>query len=74
MQLALDYLHQWEVAKHRPNRTAGVENNMQNPQLRWQKPVAGTLKCNVDAAFFEQENEYGIGMCIRDENDTFMGR
>ncbi|KAK6141886.1 hypothetical protein DH2020_024364 [Rehmannia glutinosa] len=30
----------------------------------WHLPPAGTVKCNIDAAFFKEQNSYGIGMVI----------
>ncbi|XP_060968324.1 uncharacterized protein LOC133035899 [Cannabis sativa] len=33
----------------------------------WVKPVLETIKINVDAASFEQENSYGYGMAARDQ-------
>lgn len=41
-------------------------------QQCWMKPMAGTLKCNIDAAIFEQDNTYGVGLCIQHENGVFV--
>lgn len=49
----------------------GDRNNVSNEQ-KWQKPSSGTLKCNVDAAIFSQEGQYGIRMCIRNHIDTVI--
>lgn len=38
----------------------------------WHPPSAGVLKCNVDAAFFEDTNQTGIGMVLRDEGGQFI--
>ena len=35
--------------------------------VRWTKPEAGWLKCNVDAAIFNQEGYIGFGCVIRNE-------
>jgi len=35
----------------------------------WSKPVQGELKCNIDAAIFDQQGCYGVGMCIQNEGD-----
>lgn len=40
---------------------------------KWTKPLGGYLKCNVDAAFFKERNQVGIGMCLRDEFGHFLG-
>ena len=39
---------------------------------RWQRPQRGRLKCNVDASFSNQLNRTGIGICIRDDEGTFV--
>ncbi|GAU38662.1 hypothetical protein TSUD_292440 [Trifolium subterraneum] len=56
------FLQQWDVA----NQVAERPDNgsLQPVQSRWTKPPAGTLKCNVDAAFVEEE--VGFGMRLRD--------
>jgi ribonuclease HI len=41
-------------------------------QFRWQPPSLGRVKCNIDAAFSDQFNKTGIGICIRDEDGTFI--
>ncbi|MCI90908.1 hypothetical protein A2U01_0112202, partial [Trifolium medium] len=46
-----------------------VRNNAgQNPQsssgvTRWQHPGNGEIKCNVDAALFNEQQKFGIGIC-----------
>jgi len=30
----------------------------------WQPPSHGRVKCNIDAAFFDQFNKTGIDICI----------
>jgi hypothetical protein len=42
----------------------------ENP--RWQKPLEGRFKCNIDASFSRHLNRIGIGMCIRDDSSTFV--
>ncbi|XP_057779546.1 uncharacterized protein LOC130998129 [Salvia miltiorrhiza] len=43
--------------------------------LGWHPLPPGSIKCNVDAAFFEAERMMGIGMVIRDHNGAFaVGR
>lgn len=36
------------------------------------KPTVGTLKCNVDANFFVEQNCIGIGMCLRDSQRNLV--
>ncbi|PNX68025.1 hypothetical protein L195_g055943, partial [Trifolium pratense] len=38
----------------------------------WTKPARGTLKCNIDAACYKEQNVYCIGACLRDEQGRFM--
>ncbi|GAU26181.1 hypothetical protein TSUD_354030 [Trifolium subterraneum] len=32
----------------------------------WSKPSAGKLKCNVDTAYYKEDNVYCVGLCIRE--------
>jgi ribonuclease HI len=38
----------------------------------WTKPARGTLKCNIDAACYNEQNVYCIGACLRDEQGRFV--
>ena len=54
-------------------QAAGTAGNAVLPvQNRWQKPLQGRLKCDVDAAFSETLNCVGFGLCIRDEFGEFI--
>jgi len=44
----------------------------QGRHVKWVKPNTCRFKCNIDASFSEHLNKVGIGMCIRDENGTFV--
>lgn len=53
-------------------RAAGAWNVQQRVvEQCWQKPCAGTYKCNVDATLFNYENKYGIGECIGSSTGSF---
>jgi len=39
---------------------------------RWQRPLMGRYKCNIDAAFSSSLNRTGIGICIRDHDGSFV--
>ncbi|MCI49617.1 ribonuclease H protein, partial [Trifolium medium] len=41
-------------------------------RLHWQPPLAEYLKCNIDAAVFEQENKVSMRVCLRDESGSFV--
>jgi ribonuclease HI len=51
---------------------AAPAQRLQQQQTRWQPPDADYLKCNVDAAIFEEQRSFGIGMCIRDSHGNFI--
>jgi len=39
---------------------------------RWQRPLLGRYRCNIDAAFSNSLNRTGIGICIRDQDGSFV--
>jgi hypothetical protein len=41
-------------------------------QRSWRKPMAGRVKCNIDASFPVNSNRVGIGVCIRDDHGAFI--
>jgi len=41
-------------------------------QIKWQPPASGRLKCNVDTAFSIPYNRTGVGICLRDDEGTFV--
>ncbi|MCI19155.1 cytochrome P450 [Trifolium medium] len=47
-------------------RTTHRRPAVHETELHWCKPRPGTLKCNVDAACYEEANQYCIGACLRD--------
>jgi hypothetical protein len=61
MQLARDMLYQWQNARQR--KDAAGHHDSSNV-IRWQPPTIGKVKCNVDAALFNEQHKFGIGMCI----------
>lgn len=67
---ALDFLSEWKRAKSSTHGTV-VLSNQQQQDHQWQKPNVGQLKCNLDAALFTTENQFGLGMCIRDHLGEF---
>ncbi|CAI9777924.1 unnamed protein product [Fraxinus pennsylvanica] len=64
------FLHQWREA-HQPATTPN-----RNPQtldfVQWHPPVAGSLKINIDAAIFENQERAGLGLVIRDDRGSFI--
>ncbi|MCI59318.1 cytochrome P450, partial [Trifolium medium] len=58
-------LQDWKIV-----RIAAVKpNSPQQTVARssWCKPMAGKVKCNIDASFPSGSNRVGIGICIRDD-------
>jgi hypothetical protein len=55
-----------------PTDVAAGVGSTRTGQSRWQPPSRGRMKCNVDAAFSDQFNKTDIGICIRDEEGTFI--
>src|SRR4030067_946497 len=38
----------------------------------WKRPSRGRLKCKIDASFSDSLNKTGIGICLRDDEGTFV--
>ena len=39
---------------------------------KWRKSADGCYKCNIDAAFSSSTNIVGLGLCIRDDQGSFV--
>ena len=70
IQMAEESLTAWQIARREQSNNArdGVVNRVQ----KWRKPQVGWLKCNVDAAIFNQLGVIGLGCVIRDEYGSFV--
>jgi ribonuclease HI len=59
-----------------PQRGVVRANNNNSSSVRtdtvWQRPSSGRLKCNIDASFSNSLNRTGIGVCIRDDEGSFV--
>jgi ribonuclease HI len=51
--------------------TSGTTSQAEVQQM-WRKPMAGRVKCNIDASFPNNSDRVGIGICIRDEHGAFI--
>jgi hypothetical protein len=40
--------------------------------LGWRRLLLETLKCNVDAACYAEQNKFCIAACVRDEHGSFV--
>jgi ribonuclease HI len=47
-------------------------SEQQQHNLRWEKPLPGWYKCNVDAAFHQELNKTSTGWCLRDHLGRFI--
>ncbi|PNX93240.1 cytochrome p450 [Trifolium pratense] len=65
-----DSHQEWLKAKLR--HTKSDHGNTTSVNYCWSKPSAGKLKCNVDTAYYKEDNVYCVGMCIRDEKGKFV--
>ncbi|AES75549.1 hypothetical protein MTR_6g046670 [Medicago truncatula] len=62
------------VSTHQPTITIdmGASTSHQHNRIRWQPPMLGRHKCNIDAAFSSYLNCTGNGICVRDSEGTFV--
>jgi ribonuclease HI len=70
VERARSMFFEWQTVRkviQKPSQQAS-----QTGKTNWVKPNAGRYKCNIDAAFSNQHNRVGIGMCIRDEMGAFV--
>ncbi|XP_024632220.1 uncharacterized protein [Medicago truncatula] len=63
-------LDDWKTAKDFCQPTSNMQRPVQYP--RWQKPLEGRFKCNIDASFSKHLNRVGIRICIRDDSGSFV--
>lgn len=68
-------LAEWQAAHSsilRPALSPPLHPAALSPSGAWNKPPAGFVKCNIDAAFDTGGNNVGIGMCLRDDCRNFI--
>ncbi|KAK2378610.1 hypothetical protein QL285_066497 [Trifolium repens] len=70
-RIAHDTWREWSKAQKKHNQEG--RNSRPESDQRWSKPLAGILKCNVDAACYAEQNFYCIGAHLRDDKDQFVG-
>lgn len=69
-RIAIGFLNEWEAVKFAD--LGSLSSAHQTVCKTWHKPEPGVLKINVDAAFFQETNELGLGMVMRDEEGRFV--
>ena len=67
---AIHTLIQWQHARLHPI-PQGLNRAISSP-VRWTKPASSWVKCNIDAAVFNQIQCIGIGCVVRDENGAMV--
>ncbi|KAK6116806.1 hypothetical protein DH2020_049436 [Rehmannia glutinosa] len=70
LNLASSLLFQWQVAQVAEVANWNVSHS--DGAMRWKRPNAGWLKCNVDAAVFTQSQKLGYSGVLRDEKGKFI--
>ncbi|MCH92813.1 60S ribosomal protein L23 [Trifolium medium] len=69
IHMARDMLCQWRNVRQQEDI---AQNRDSNNNIQWQPPMIGEVKCNVGAAFFNEQHKLGIGMCIRNDRGMFV--
>jgi ribonuclease HI len=65
--------HMWEEWHFVNNQQPGRHMNMQQQhEIKWQKPIQGWFKCNVDAGFHKELSKTSTGWCVRDHMGRFI--
>jgi ribonuclease HI len=71
---AAAYWQQWATINgvfHELNHTRQRHTPASSAE-QWQQPPIGTLKCNVDASFYNEYGATGWGWCLRDSRGHFQ--
>ncbi|KAL8458399.1 hypothetical protein ACS0TY_036060 [Phlomoides rotata] len=63
------YLTEWESTQ-KPSRLAIPDRQIQC--LTWHKPMSSKRELNMDATFFHDTQQTGVGMILRDEQGEFI--
>ncbi|XVF67200.1 hypothetical protein PTKIN_Ptkin10aG0101400 [Pterospermum kingtungense] len=63
------FLQQWSHAQASLRLSSKVPSECSD--LKWQRPLPGVLKCNVDAGVFQAMGKVGFGCVIMDSNGGF---
>ncbi|KAJ1436407.1 Ribonuclease H-like superfamily [Sesbania bispinosa] len=50
----------------------GITSVVTSHNFCWFPPQAGRVKCNVDAALFADQNDFGVGLCLRDDKGQYI--
>ncbi|KAF2290174.1 hypothetical protein GH714_003854 [Hevea brasiliensis] len=64
-------LFEYWLAVHTDKVSGFATPNNNSRDSKWTCPHSGTLKCNIDAAVFDDQQSTGFGFVLRDENGLF---
>ncbi|KAG5060622.1 hypothetical protein JHK87_001651 [Glycine soja] len=56
----------------RRNSEGRATPQSQTTNLFWKKPQAQFFKFNVDATLFKDQNRFGVGICLRGDEENFI--
>ncbi|XP_074352388.1 uncharacterized protein LOC141691557 [Apium graveolens] len=63
---------EWKRANNKPESAERVSDSRPTNESRWQHPVPGNLKLNVDASVIAGQNSYTLGMVIRNHQGEYI--
>ncbi|KAM6556825.1 hypothetical protein CsatB_003844 [Cannabis sativa] len=69
---AKGFLDQWHIAQKSQIETSWSGLQAMDGTEQWVKPEENSIKINVDAAIFEEQNHFGLGCVIRDHNGFLL--
>uniref|UniRef100_A0A803PVR0 Reverse transcriptase domain-containing protein n=1 Tax=Cannabis sativa TaxID=3483 RepID=A0A803PVR0_CANSA len=70
--MARSHLNQWQCAQQKRFDPILDYNDQVSDKEHWTKPLANTIKVNVDGAIFEANNCFGFGIIARDSTGRIM--
>lgn len=75
IHISASHLAEWEAARCSPLKKHGQGSSRTDGCPAWHPPDPGAVKVNVDAAFFADTSQLGIGMVLRDAGGAhILGR
>uniref|UniRef100_A0A803P8S6 Reverse transcriptase domain-containing protein n=1 Tax=Cannabis sativa TaxID=3483 RepID=A0A803P8S6_CANSA len=66
------FLDQWHIAQKSQIETSWSGLQVKDGVEQWAKPVENSIKINVDATIFEEQNHFGLACVIRDHNGFLL--
>lgn len=71
---SMQYFSEWKHAElsSQAHTSPLYSTSGNNTTITWIPPQQNHLKCNLDASIFQKLNSFGIGLCLRDSNGSFI--